>query len=270
MIFNAYSESNAGLFGLSLCSAGHVFARQGRRIFRPKGREDWLLFYVAKGTERFYFDRAVDGDAGSFVIFRPGEAQHHEYLPETPGEFFYAHFRAPEHFDLMGLETSKLYSPEPSALIRDKFGEILEELQRKQPNYEQICAALLLELLGLLARRVAHAQDPNLRYNDKISFTLQQMNREYAENRSLDDYAALCGMSKFHFLRIFKQITGTSPMEYRDKLRIEHAKILLEDLSLPVNEVGFRVGYSSPSYFCDTFRKKTGTSPSRYRKSLKE
>ena len=270
MIFNAYSESNAGLFGLSLCSAGHIFARRGRRIFRPKGREDWLLFYVAKGTERFYFDRTVDGDAGSFVLFRPGESQHHEYLPESPGEFFYVHFRAPEGFDPAGLQSSRVYSPEPSALIRDKFEEIIEELQRKQPHYETVCAALLLELTGLLARRVARQRDPSLRYNDKISFVLQCMNREYAQSRSLDDYAALCGMSKFHFLRIFRQITGASPMEYRDKLRIEHAKILLEDLSLPVNEVGFRVGYSSPAYFCDAFRKKTGLSPSRYRKALKD
>ena len=57
MIFNAYSGTDRGALGLCVRSAGHIFARQGRRISRPAGREDWLLFYVAKGSERFFFAR---------------------------------------------------------------------------------------------------------------------------------------------------------------------------------------------------------------------
>jgi AraC-like DNA-binding protein len=74
-------------------------------------------------------------------------------------------------------------------------------------------------------------------------------------------------MSKFHFLRVFKSITGVSPLEYRSNIRLDHAKELLTDTSIPINEVGRSVGYSSDRYFCDAFKAKTGMSPSRYRKS---
>ena len=77
MIFNAYSESSDGLFGVSVKSAGHIFAENGRRVSRPTGREDWLLFYVAKGTERFTLDGETDAPEGSFIIFKPHQKQEH-------------------------------------------------------------------------------------------------------------------------------------------------------------------------------------------------
>ena len=93
------------------------------------------------------------------------------------------------------------------------------------------------------------------------------MNKEYYLNDSLDDYAKMCNMSKFHFLRVFKKITGASPLEYRNHIRLDHAKEQLLDTALAVNEIGGNVGYPSANHFCDAFKKKMGMSPSQYRKN---
>ena len=93
------------------------------------------------------------------------------------------------------------------------------------------------------------------------------MNKEYQQERSLKDYAALCHMSKFHFTRVFKEITGRTPLEYRNKIRLDHAKELLTDTSYSIGEIGRRVGYSSNIYFCDAFKKRYGISPTAYKKS---
>ena len=93
------------------------------------------------------------------------------------------------------------------------------------------------------------------------------MNKEYQKNYSLDEYAQMCNMSKFHFLRIFKDVTGVSPLEYRNKVRFDHAKELLQDTSIPINAISRAVGYSSDTYVCDAFKSKTGVSPSKYRKN---
>lgn len=268
MRFNAYSDTTEGLFDISIISSGHIFAQKGRSIHRPKGRCDWLLFYVARGCERFSLSETVDATEGSFIIFRPGEKQEHIYVGDTTGEFYYVHFNAPYEFDLFGLESSVIYHTKPSTRICDLFEEILNELFSKQICYEKICVSKFFDILGLLSRKIADLTGPHKKYMDKMSYIIQTMNREYQKDYSLEEYANMCQMSKYHFLRIFKEITGSSPMEYKNKIRIEHAKEMLEDSETPINEIGSKVGYSSPTYFCDIFKNKTGLSPSAYRKNL--
>ena len=133
-----------------------------------------------------------------------------------------------------------------------------------------ICVSKLFNIMSLLKRETAKSDEVKGRYFDKISFVIQSMNKEYYKSYTLSDYAKMCNMSKFHFLRIFKDVTGTSPLEYRNNLRLDHAKELLLDTNLPVNEIGRSVGYASDAYFCDAFKAKIGMSPSQYRKSDKQ
>lgn len=265
MIFNAYATHDREVLGLSVKSVGHIFAPQGRKIQRPAGREDWLLFYVASGSEHFLAPAAGDADAGSFLIYRPHEPQHHIQLSHTTAEFYYIHFQAPQDFDPFGLASSTVYRPAPSTTVRDLFEQAIAELQEKRPFCEELCAAKLLELLALLARRTESLLPPERQYARQIETVIRLMNREFDKNTDLAEYAALCNVSKFHFLRLFKELTGVSPIEYRNKLRLEHAKALLEDESIPISEIGARVGYTSSSYFCDAFKKKVGVSPRQYR-----
>ncbi len=268
MIFNAYSNSKCGLFDISPVSAGHIFASMGRKISRPFGRDDWLLFYVAKGCEHFFLEREYEVSEGAFVFFKPHERQEHICLDER-AEFYYIHFSAPETFDLFGFESSKVYESKRSTKIIDLFEEVIHELQTKSQFYAEICTAKLFSIITLLARRVSTQNDPNKEYSDKISFVIQMMNREYDKNHSLEDYAKICNMSKFHFIRVFQKITGESPIEYRNNIRIEHAKELLLDTALSISQIGESLGYTSSVYFSDTFKKKVGISPLKYRQQVK-
>ena len=270
MIFNAYQDSDLGISGVSVVSSGHIFASKGRKIDRPSGRSDYLLFYVAKGKEQFYLDKTTIAEAGSFIFFRPYEKQNHEYIEDKTGEFYYIHFNAPEKFDLFGFESSVIYNSRPGTGVCDIFEEIISELQRKQPSYERMCVSKLFELMSLLERKTKKEASAGGRYFDCISFVIQSMNKEYSASKDLNEYAKLCNMSKFHFLRVFKEITGTSPLEYRNTIRINHAKELLEDTSLPISEIARMTGYSSGTYFCDAFKVKTGMAPGIYRKNIYE
>lgn len=267
MIYNAYQDSQNGISGISIVSSGHIFAPQNRRIYRPNGRKDYLLFYVAKGSEYMMLDKEERMAEGSFIIFRPEEKQIHEQKEKGISEFYYIHFNAPENFDLFGFESSCIYSVVPSTAISDLFEEVIEELQTKHPAYERICMSKFFNILALLERKCTRETTPLGQYVDKISFVIQKMNREYEKEYSLDDYAKMSCMSKYHFLRIFKEITGCSPIEYRNNIRIEHAKEMLTDSDDSVDEISRNVGYTSNSYFCDAFKAKVEISPSQYRKN---
>lgn len=269
MIFNAYQDTDANLFGISIVSSGHIFAQQGRTISRPNGRSDFLLFYVAKGSEHLFLNNEVELTEGAFVIFRPYEKQIHIQKSSKISEFYFVHFNAPKDFDLFGLESSVAYFNKPSTHIIDLFDDIINELQSKQPIYEEICVTKLFNILFLLKRKCKKATNPLGQYTDKISFIIQKMNKEYEKNYSLDDYAQMCCMSKYYFSRLFKDITGFSPIDYRNSIRLEHAKEMLCETDNTVDEIGLSVGYTSNAYFCNVFKLKFGMSPNQYRKKYR-
>ena len=269
MIYSAYQDTQTGISGVSIVSSGHIFAPRNRRIDRPNGRDDFLLFYIAKGSEHIFLDREAVMQEGSFVIFRPYEKQIHVQKNCEISEFYYIHFNAPEDFDLFGFESSVIYSVAPSPQINDLFEEVIEELQNKRPAYEKVCVAKLFGIFALLERKSTKETAPLGQYVDKISFIIQTMNKEYDKNYTLDDYAQMCCMGKFHFLRVFKGITGCSPMEYRNNIRIEHAKEMLADTDLLIDEISRNVGYTSNVYFCDAFKAKVGICPTQYRKAFR-
>ena len=269
MVYSGYQDTQEGIAGVSIVSSGHIFAPRNRRIDRPNGRNDHLLFYVAKGSEYIQLDQERVMEEGSFVLFRPGEKQIHAQKEREISEFYYIHFNAPEDFDLFGFQSSVLYSVAPSPHINDLFEQIIQELQSKRPAYEKMCVSLFFSILSLLERKCAKETAPLGRYVDQISFVIQQMNREYSASCSLDDYAKMCCMGKFHFLRLFKEITGFSPIEYRNNIRIQHAKEMLTDSDDPIEEICRNVGYKSNVYFCDAFKRKVGVSPSQYRNTYR-
>ena len=91
------------------------------------------------------------------------------------------------------------------------------------------------------------------------------MRRYPNTNLKLADYADMCCVSKFHFARIFKEVTGDTPLNYRNKIRIDLAKELLENDYLAVCEIAESLGFASAAYFSDSFKRFVGISPSEYR-----
>lgn len=269
MIYNAYQDTDKKLFDISIVSGGHIFAQQGRSISRPNGRSDYLLFYVAKGSEHISLDKEVELTEGGFVFFRPFEKQIHTKKSAKTSEFYFVHFNAPSDFDLFGFESSVAYSAEVSTKVIDLFEDIKWELQAKQSKYEELCVTKLLNIIFLLKRKCEKSTSPYGQHIDEISLAVQMMNKEYEKDYSLDDYASMCRMSKYHFLRIFKSIVGSSPIEYRNRIRLEHAKDMLCDTNQTVSEISSMVGYTSNIYFCNAFKLRFGMSPSQYRKAYK-
>ena len=76
---------------------------------------------------------------------------------------------------------------------------------------------------------------------------------------------ARAGLASRTFLRRFKAATGYTPTDYVQTLRIEEAKQLLETGTLPVEAIGFEVGYEDPNFFRRLFKRTTGITPARYR-----
>lgn len=264
MIYNAYAEQNEQVSGIELVSCGHIFAKNGREIKRPSGREDWLLFYIAKENETFYLGNVEIGKPGSFILFAPQEKQHHIYLGEKTAEFYYVHFKCEQLPADISLATSKVYHAPFSRQVCDMFEDIIEETLRKQPFYEKLCIYKLLHLLTVLEREILSVNHPEKENFERIAHVVQHMNKFYSSDFTLADYANMCAMSKYHFLRTFEKIVGCSPIEYRNNIRLQHAADLLLEERLAVEQISNLAGYSSASYFSSAFKQRYGLSPKQY------
>ncbi|WP_235885036.1 helix-turn-helix domain-containing protein [Bradyrhizobium frederickii] len=84
----------------------------------------------------------------------------------------------------------------------------------------------------------------------------------------LDELAALVDLSRFHFCTAFRRSTGQTPHEWLTGQRMKRARELLARSRLSVTEVGFAVGYETPSAFAAAFRKRVGVTPSAFRRAL--
>lgn len=87
---------------------------------------------------------------------------------------------------------------------------------------------------------------------------------ENLEDRlSLEEVAAAVGLSRYHFLRLFKQQTGLPPHVFRTQRRIDAAQGLLKK-GLPFSEVALSTGFTDQSHFTNKFRQFMGATPSQY------
>ena len=90
--------------------------------------------------------------------------------------------------------------------------------------------------------------------------------RHYTEPLDLESLAAVAGLSKFHFQRLFKATYGLTPAAYVSQRRVERAQDLLRATGLTVTEVCHAVGFSSLGSFSSRFREITGETPSEFQR----
>ena len=103
--------------------------------------------------------------------------------------------------------------------------------------------------------------------DERIRRMLIYLQHHYAEDIHLADVARAVGVSERECTRCFRTRLGTTPFQYLMDYRIRVAARLLEEApDMPVTEVCYAVGMSSPGYFARLFRGHTGMTPREFRK----
>lgn len=90
--------------------------------------------------------------------------------------------------------------------------------------------------------------------------------QKFTEEISLKEFGAQFHLSEKYISRYFKDHFHITLSQYVNHLRLEHARQLLQETTLPVTEVAMQSGYPNVSYFIRSFKKMYGMSPLRYRK----
>jgi AraC family transcriptional regulator len=86
-----------------------------------------------------------------------------------------------------------------------------------------------------------------------------------AEPLTLAELAAVADLSPWHFLRVFKAETGTTPMRYVARARVRAAQHLLRTTARSVTDIAYACGFASPGHLTAAFGRELRTTPTRYR-----
>lgn len=105
-----------------------------------------------------------------------------------------------------------------------------------QTANSESCLALLKTIIAELKRLAAH--EPHEMVAQVRAFVHAHISEPFA----LEDLSAISGLSKFHFVRHYREITGRTPMQDARYLRLEEARRLILSTSLPLYEIAPMVG----------------------------
>lgn len=101
--------------------------------------------------------------------------------------------------------------------------------------------------------------------NDLVTRMRRFAQSRLAQALRLDDLAAEAGLSRYHFIRLFHQLAGQTPMRFLRGLRVETAKTLLQTTPLPLHSIAAQVGFADEYHLSRVFFEVTRQRPSSVR-----
>lgn len=102
---------------------------------------------------------------------------------------------------------------------------------------------------------------------DALEPALAHIDANFTLNEPISVYAQMCHMSESHFYHLFQQYLNTTPIEYRNTLRIRQAAKMLHEDNQSIEQISSMMGFESSIYFRRVFKALYGSTPSNFRKN---
>ena len=133
----------------------------------------------------------------------------------------------------------------------------------------QIASNLLL-IMARLIRLFSLEESAHDKNYKKLRAVLSYVEKNYTEKIQISELSEIIHVCDDRLIRLFKEVTGETPIEYIMNLRIEAAIKLLSTTDLSVADVAEKVGFGSDTYMTRVFRQKLNTTPGKYRQKHKK
>ena len=209
------------------------------------------------------------------ILVIPAQTPHIYGATEAdPWSIYWFHLKgeAVERFiQSFDMDNFTLYVPASQAVrIINLFDQCYETLLYKGYSVKHYLyvSQVMRHLLGMITLLQGESQQDE-RKSVYVERSIQYMVEHVQSSLTLDELADYISLSKSHFIHLFKEVTGYSPIDYYMRLKIQRACQYLDLTECSVKEVSKNIGIQDPYYFSRMFSKIMGQSPSDYRKTQK-
>ena len=239
-------------------------------VRRPAGRLDYQLLYMVSGHADYFLDGEWQTvGEGKIVLYRPQVPQFYRTYSQVPMLCRWVHFSGTEAASLLeecGMGQEYLFSPGLCPAAEALLKSMVVEILHREPMYRIVVESQFRQAMALFGRQMAQRKGSVASSSrQRILTIVEYMNRHYFEPLQIEELAERCGLSKYHFIHLFRMCMGMTPYSYLIRIRMERAETLLQTGDMTVQEVAFVCGYNDPLYFSRAFSRHFGVSPTDYK-----
>jgi AraC-like DNA-binding protein/uncharacterized cupin superfamily protein len=238
-----------------------------------KGRvlQEFQVVYISKGKGVFQSTQGglIPINAGDAFLLFPGEWYRYQPDPEVGWTEYWISFS--------GDYANKLMSSEPLSSLRpiirighnkalfQLFSNLAEAMYSKPCFNPWVAAAQGIQVLAHLA--IADQRHTS-KYSDPVEAALCYVYEHAEQAINYRTLAQDLGFSSYSVFREqFHKVTGLPHTQYQLVIRLDKAKELLYETTLPIGEIADQLGFRDQYYFARFFKAKTGITASEYRQT---
>ncbi len=273
LIFSIFPNQNfvdLGMFqfGWEKCAPAHSFG--------PAARNHYLFHYIlsgtgtlmaddSKGITQTYSIKSMQG----FMIF-PNQITTYVADRDLPWEYVWLEFdglRIKSILDTIGLSLDKpVYHARNKNLREDMANEMLYIAKNRDASPFHLIGHLYLFLDYLMRSAADEQMASGGKLRDfYIHEALTYIEHNFQNDITIEDIAAVCGLNRTYFGKIFKEALGKTPQEFLVNYRMLKAAELLKLTTLSIGDIGIAVGYANQMHFSRAFKNSYGISPREWR-----
>lgn len=262
----------------------HILIEENGSGAPPHWHDQLLLMYIVKGEMTVLCrNQKVLGEQGDIIIVNPNEI--HSVENAVKGVEYYL-----LKIDLILLlgkqpDLKQTIYAEPllknSILFENKVSRddltlniiknMVKEFREKNEGHELALIGLTYQMLTTLLRKykktIPDKTELDMQYRrlNQIKPAIIYMEDHFAEKVTLADLSEIAHLSPIHFSRVFKTVSGFSPMDFLNQLRVQKAAQLLVKTDKTIVEIAMDTGFNDGNYFSRFFKKCRNETPSEFR-----
>lgn len=234
-------EKAKGLDTLVYVTEGKVHYQVEERVMQLKKGD---LLFIPSTYTRSWKNDSNKSHRKYTVVFEKNQSNHQNFIEDEIVSF----------------------KPRKSAYYEQRLTFLNEQWLSKRFFHEELSQNILVELLIMIAQEKAEWDTSPVK-ETSVRNMQEYILQHYRRNITIEELAALIGVTPNYVTVLFKEVLGITPIQYLHQTRINNAWNLISTTRMTIKEIAEHLGYCDQSYFNRMFKKWMGIPPSHVKKT---
>lgn len=255
-----------------ITEAGHFRAEADYKVERDE-HDSYLLLYTIKGSGTVVSDKVSLAALPHNAVMINCHNYHKYFSNNEEWEFIWIHLKGSAvaaMFDVLYPNAVNIISVKDFLSFEQQLSELICNVTKNNVLSSISTSSQIHDVLNtLVIYTIENEQKSQKRqHSDDINVVIDFIQNNYSDSISIDDMIQNIHISKYHFIRLFHRIMGTTPYNYLTNYRINKSKLLLRTTNKSIAEISEECGFLDTSNFISQFKKNTNQKPTDYRRDF--